>query len=40
MSSPGPPKNPVSDMNVLVSGLINDLDKVIKCKNSQNLLGK
>ena len=28
---------PVNDMTALVSGLINDLDKVIKTKSTQNL---
>ena len=31
--------NPVNDMTTLVSGLINDLDKVIKTKSSQSLFG-
>ena len=31
--------NPVNDMTALMSGLINELDKVIKTKSSQSLLG-
>ena len=31
--------NPVNDMTTHVSGLINDLDKVIKTKSSQSLFG-
>ena len=31
--------NPVNDMTAPVSGLINDLDKVIKTKSSQSLFG-
>ena len=31
--------NPVNDMTVLMSGLINDLDKVIKTKSTQSLFG-
>ena len=31
--------NPVNDMSALFSGLINDLDKVIKTKSSQCLFG-
>ena len=31
--------NPVNDMIALMSGLINDLDKVIKTKSSQSLFG-
>ena len=31
--------NPVSDMTALMSGVINDLDKVIKTKSSQSLFG-
>ena len=31
--------NPVNDMTVPVSGLINDLDKAIKTKTSQSLFG-
>ena len=30
---------PVNDMTAPVSGLINDLDKVMKTKSSQRLLG-
>ena len=30
---------PVNDMTAPVCGLINDLDKVIKTRNSQSLLG-
>ena len=29
--------NPVKDMTALMSGLINDLDKVTKIKSSQSL---
>ena len=29
--------NPVNDMTALMSGLINDLDKGMKTKSSQNL---
>ena len=32
-------KNPVNDMAAHMSGLINDLDKVIKTKSSQSLFG-
>ena len=31
--------NPVNDLTAPVSGLINDLDKVIKTKCSQSLFG-
>ena len=31
--------NPVNDVTAPVSGLINDLDKVIKTKSSQSLFG-
>ena len=31
--------NPVNDMTVPVSGIINDLDKVIKTKSSHGLFG-
>ena len=31
--------NPVNDMTAPVSWLINDLDKVIKTKSTQNLFG-
>ena len=31
--------NPVNDMTAPVSGLTNDLDKVIKTKSSQSLFG-
>ena len=31
--------NPVNDMTASVSGLINDLDKVMKTKSSQSLYG-
>ena len=31
--------NPVNDMTTHVSGLINDLDKVIKTKSCQSLFG-
>ena len=31
--------NPVNDMTALVSGLINDLDKVMKTKSSKSLFG-
>ena len=31
--------NPVNDMTALMSGLINDLDKVLKTKSSQSLFG-
>ena len=31
--------NPVNDMTAPVSGLINDLDKAMKTKSSQNLFG-
>ena len=31
--------NPVNDMTALMSGLINDSDKVIKTKSCQSLLG-
>ena len=31
--------NPVNDTTALLSGLTNDLDKVIKTKSSQNLFG-
>ena len=31
--------NPVNDMITPVSGLINDLDKVMRTKSSQSLLG-
>ena len=31
--------DPVNDMTVPVSGLVNDLDKVIKTKSSQSLIG-
>ena len=31
--------NPVNYMTALMSGLINDLDKVIKTKSSQSLFG-
>ena len=31
--------NPVNDMTAHMSGLINDLDKVIKTKRSQSLFG-
>ena len=30
---------PVNDMNTPISGLINDMDKVTKTKNSQSLFG-
>ena len=32
--------NPVIDLTAPVSGLINDLDKVIETKSSQSLFGK
>ena len=32
-------KNSVNDMTALMSGLISELDKVIKTKSSQNLFG-
>ena len=32
--------NPVYDMTALMSGLINDLDKVIKTMSSQSLFGE
>ena len=31
--------NPFNDMTALMSGLINDLDKVLKTKSSQSLFG-
>ena len=31
--------NPVNDLIALMSGLINDLDKVIKIKSSQSMFG-
>ena len=31
--------DPDNDMTALMSGLINDLDKVIKIKSSQSLFG-
>ena len=31
--------NPVNDMTAPVSGLINDLDKVIETKSSQSMFG-
>ena len=31
--------NPVNDMTALMSGFINDLDKAIKTKSTQSLLG-
>ena len=31
--------NPVNDMTAPMSGLINDLDKVMKTKSSQSLFG-
>ena len=31
--------NPVNDMTALISGLINDLDKVIEVKSSQSMIG-
>ena len=31
--------NPVNDMTASVSGLINDLDRVIKTKSTQSLFG-
>ena len=31
--------NPVNDMTPPVSGLINDLDKFIKTRNRQSMLG-
>ena len=31
--------NPVNDMSAHMSGLINDLDKVIKTNSSQSLFG-
>ena len=31
--------NPVNDMTALMSGLIDDLDKVIRTKSSQSLFG-
>ena len=31
--------NPINDMTVLMSGIINDLDKIIKTKSSQSLFG-
>ena len=31
--------NPVNDMTAPVSGLINDLDNVMKTKSSQSLFG-
>ena len=31
--------NPVNDMTTPVSGLINDLDKVMRTKSSKSLLG-
>ena len=31
--------NPVNDMTTLISGLVNDLDKVIMTKSSQSLFG-
>ena len=34
-----PNNNPVNDMATLMSGLVNDLDKVIKIKSSQRMLG-
>ena len=30
---------PINDMAALMSGLINDLDKVMKTKSSQSLFG-
>ena len=32
--------NPVNDMTTLMSGLINDMDKVIKTKSSLSLFGQ
>ena len=34
-----PNNNPVNDMTALMSGLVNDLDKVMKTKSSQSLFG-
>ena len=31
--------NPVNDMTALMSGLINDLDKVMKIKSCQSMFG-
>ena len=31
--------NPVNDMTKLSSGLVNDLDRAMKTKNSQSLFG-
>ena len=31
--------NPVNDITALMRGVFNDLDKVIKTKNSQGLFG-
>ena len=31
--------NPVNDMTAHMSGLINDLDKLVKIKSSQSLFG-
>ena len=31
--------NPVNDMTALMSGFINDLEKVMKTESSQSLLG-
>ena len=31
--------NPVNDMTAFMSGLLNDLDKVIKTMSSQSLFG-
>ena len=31
--------NPVNHMTALMSGLINDMDKVIRTKSSQSLFG-
>ena len=31
--------NPVNDMTALMSGLINDLDNVIKIKSGQSMFG-
>ena len=34
-----PNNKPVNDMTAPMSGLINDMDKVIKTKSSQSLFG-
>ena len=31
--------NPINDMTTLMSGVIDDLDKVMKTKSSQSLFG-